>query len=48
MSLPEYRKRIDAIDDRLLELLDERASVAKEIGDAKREAGATAVQAPES
>ncbi len=47
MSLPAHRKRIDAIDDRILQLLDERASVAKEIGDAKREAGATALHDPE-
>lgn len=47
MSLPEHRKRIDAIDDRILELLNDRARIAQEIGEMKREAGATLLHDPE-
>jgi chorismate mutase/prephenate dehydratase len=47
MSLDGHRKRIDAIDDQLLALLDERASVAEEIGTIKRGAGAATLHDPE-
>jgi chorismate mutase/prephenate dehydratase len=47
MSLADYRKIIDAIDDRLLELLDERAKTAETIGALKREAGAATLRDPE-
>ncbi|MGO8999722.1 MAG: prephenate dehydratase [Polyangiaceae bacterium] len=47
MSLDGYRKRIDAIDDQLLDLLAQRAGVAQEIGVAKREAGAVTLHDPE-
>lgn len=36
MSIDDLRRRIDAIDARILELLDERAGVAQAIGDAKK------------
>lgn len=36
MSLDEYRSRIDAIDRQMLELLNERARCAREIGEIKR------------
>lgn len=39
MSIEDLRGRIDAIDDELLDLLDRRAHVAREIAQAKREAG---------
>jgi chorismate mutase/prephenate dehydratase len=39
MSIEDLRARIDAIDDELLDLLDRRAHVAREIAHAKREAG---------
>lgn len=35
----ELRERIDEIDEEILELLDKRAKVAKEIGEIKREKG---------
>ena len=35
-TLKELRKKIDAIDDSILELLRKRISVAKEIGKAKK------------
>jgi chorismate mutase / prephenate dehydratase len=47
MSLGEYRKRIDAIDAQLLQLLGDRASVAEEIGEIKRSAGAITLHDPE-
>ena len=47
MSLDGHRKRIDAIDDQLLSLLGERASVAEEIGTIKRGAGAATLHDPE-
>jgi chorismate mutase/prephenate dehydratase len=47
MSLDAHRKRIDAIDDQLLELLGERAGVAEEIGAIKRGAGAASLHDPE-
>ncbi|MFP4051563.1 MAG: chorismate mutase [Thermoplasmata archaeon] len=33
----ELRERIDEIDEEILKLLDERAAVAKEIGEIKKE-----------
>jgi chorismate mutase len=38
-ALTEYRKTIDALDLRLLELLNERTRVVEEIGRAKESAG---------
>ncbi|MBV9950224.1 MAG: chorismate mutase, partial [Myxococcales bacterium] len=38
MSLDDLRKRIDDVDDRILKLLDERASVVAEVARVKREA----------
>ncbi|HVJ57773.1 MAG TPA: chorismate mutase, partial [Terrimicrobiaceae bacterium] len=38
-DLDELRRRIDAIDDELLRLLNERAVVAKEIGAIKNREG---------
>ncbi len=35
MSLEELRKKIDQIDERLIELMNERAQVVIEIGKAK-------------
>jgi chorismate mutase/prephenate dehydratase len=46
MGLAEWRVKIDDIDDRLLGLLTQRAALAREVGQAKREAGAP-VHAPE-
>ncbi len=37
-ALARYRDRIDQIDRRLVELLNERTSIVEEIGRAKREA----------
>jgi chorismate mutase-like protein len=37
-ALAEYRERIDEIDRRLVELLNERTSIVEEIGRTKREA----------
>jgi chorismate mutase/prephenate dehydratase len=45
--LAEQRKRIDAVDDQLLELLEERARIAQEIGAIKRAAGAAVLHDPE-
>jgi len=42
MSIEELRRHIDAIDDELLDVLDRRAHVAREIAKAKREAGLAA------
>ena len=39
-TLPELRQAIDAVDDRLLELLNERARLVKEVGALKAQAGA--------
>src|SRR6202046_2417585 len=47
MSLDQHRKRIDAIDDELLNLLGERAKVAEEIGAIKRGAGVVTLHDPE-
>ena len=38
-KLGSLRNEIDAIDDKLLELLNRRASITKSVGDVKREAG---------
>lgn len=38
-SLDELRDRIDALDERLVELLNERASCAMHIGDLKQQLG---------
>lgn len=46
MSLPDFRRRIDDIDDQLLALLDERARVAQEVGRHKRDA-ALSIHDPE-
>ncbi|MCX8103121.1 MAG: chorismate mutase [Candidatus Bipolaricaulota bacterium] len=39
MSLEQWRQQIDEIDERLLELLNERAALALQIGRAKRARG---------
>lgn len=46
MSVDDHRRRIDEIDDRILELLDERAHEASAIGKAKRDS-ARAMHDPE-
>ncbi len=38
MSLPEWRKEIDAIDEQMLQLLNRRAALAQQIGHAKSRA----------
>jgi chorismate mutase/prephenate dehydratase len=38
VALDDLRKRINAIDDRMLELLDERARIVSDVAQAKREA----------
>lgn len=38
-DLPHWRKQIDAIDGKILELLNERARCALEIGNYKKERG---------
>ena len=43
-ELRRLRKRIDALDRRLVELLNERASLAREAGRAKTAAGRRAVR----
>jgi chorismate mutase/prephenate dehydratase len=47
LSLSDHRKIIDAIDDQLLALLEERAGAAETIGAIKREAGAATLHDPE-
>jgi chorismate mutase / prephenate dehydratase len=47
LSIDELRKRIDAIDPKLVELMNERARAAVEIGQLKREAGQESVYSPE-
>jgi chorismate mutase-like protein len=39
MTIDEFRKRIDQVDDQLLRLLSVRAQLAIEIGRTKRESG---------
>ena len=46
MSLPEIRKKIDALDDKLLKLLNERADLVHEVGLIKRNEG-LAIYVPE-
>lgn len=46
MNLSEIRKKIDAIDSRLIELLNERADLVHDVGQVKRRDG-LAVYAPE-
>jgi chorismate mutase/prephenate dehydratase len=46
MSIDDLRQRIDALDAQILELLDERAHVARDVGDEKRDA-AVALHDPE-
>ncbi len=46
MSIDDERRRIDAIDDEILDLLDERARLARSIGEAKHRAR-EAMHAPE-
>jgi chorismate mutase / prephenate dehydratase len=47
LSLEEFRKQIDAIDSKLVELMNERAQAAVRIGQIKREAGQASVYSPE-
>jgi len=47
VEIEELRKQIDAIDAKLVELMNERARCAVEIGRLKREAGQAAVYSPE-
>lgn len=46
MSLPEIRKKIDALDEQLLQLLNERADLVHEVGVVKKAEG-SAIYAPE-
>ena len=46
MTLPEIRKQIDALDEQLMRLLNQRADLVHEIGLVKRAEG-TAIYAPE-
>jgi chorismate mutase/prephenate dehydratase len=46
VNIDDFRQRIDAIDDQILDLLDERAKVAQEIATVKR-ASAVAIHDPE-
>jgi chorismate mutase/prephenate dehydratase len=45
-ALRPLRERIDAIDARIVELLNERAEIALEIGRRKDEAGGRAIRDP--
>lgn len=47
MALGSYRTKIDTIDDQILALLEARASLAGEIANVKRDAGATSFHDPE-
>ena len=47
MNLEDLRKRIDAIDAQLVDLLNERARCAVEVGKVKRESGQTSVYSPQ-
>jgi chorismate mutase / prephenate dehydratase len=40
MSIDDWRSRIDALDEELLRLLNERARIALKVGESKKEAGA--------
>lgn len=46
-ELRRLRKRIDALDRKLVDLLNERASLAREAGRAKTAAGRRAIRDPE-
>src|SRR5690606_2725171 len=46
VSLPEIRKKIDALDEQLLKLLNERADLVHEVGVVKKAEG-SAIYAPE-
>ncbi len=46
MTLPEIRKKIDAIDSKLVELLNSRADLVHEVGEVKKRDG-TSIYAPE-
>ena len=46
MSLPEIRRKIDAIDEQLLRLLNERADMVHEVGLVKKAEGSQ-IYAPE-
>ena len=46
MTLPEIRQKIDALDDQLIQLLNERADLVHEVGLVKRAEG-TEIYAPE-
>lgn len=39
MKIEEHRKRIDAIDEEILKLIEERVSEARRIGDEKKRLG---------
>jgi chorismate mutase len=39
MSVEDLRERIDGVDDRILDLVEERVELAKRIGKVKREEG---------
>ncbi|MEO8875592.1 MAG: prephenate dehydratase [Polyangiaceae bacterium] len=47
MTLPKLRAEIDALDDRILELLKERADIAQRVAEAKRAANVSRFHAPE-
>jgi chorismate mutase/prephenate dehydratase len=47
VNLEELRKQIDAIDQKLVELMNERARCAVQIGQLKRDAGQESVYSPE-
>ena len=46
MKLEDFRKKIDAIDDQLVKLLNQRMDIVKEVGDFKRKSN-TAIYKPE-
>ncbi|HEV7867856.1 MAG TPA: chorismate mutase, partial [Chthoniobacteraceae bacterium] len=46
MTLPEIRKQIDALDEQLIALLNQRADLVHEVGVVKRAEG-TEIYAPE-
>jgi len=47
MTLDELRKKIDALDSKLVELMNERASLVVEVGQVKRETGQAPIYSPE-
>ncbi len=47
MEIDDLRKRIDAIDEKLLDLLNERARCSVDVGKLKRDGGHAAVYVPE-